>query len=240
MQAEAPQRRAPRPRFSLLSLILLTTVVALALGLVIESNRHRAAMQQAVDENARLKEQLHYLQVTDPTKVAAARIENRNPYLRRWRIYLPPGKRWRLGIFSGLIPTRGYDIDGATNRRNSHYPMMVDLGTGIPPEGALLEASFYNNYNQGWVLQVTGPEGVVPAGVVTARLAGNVATFLEGERRWQTIGESADVEVGQSTHRPDRPIDLWRKLWIAQGNPPSGHKPGFIVWIEPAAEEQAP
>jgi len=236
MQTETPRPRAPRPRFSLLSLILLTTVVALALGLFIASMRHRAAMQQADDENARLKKQLHYLKVNDPTQVVATRIENRNPFLRRWRIYLPPGTRWRLGIFSGLIPSFGYDIDGATNRRNSHYPMMVDLGTETPPEGVLLEAGFFNHHNQGWVLQVTGPEGVVPAGVVTAPLADNVATFLEGERRWQAIGESADVQVGQSSHRPDRPIDLWRKLWIAR-NPPSGHKPGFIIWIEPVPEE---
>ena len=248
MPLETVRVRTWRPRFSLLSLVLLTTVVAAVLGLLIASirhraemqqasSRHRAAMRRALDENARLKKELHYLAVTDPTQVAGTRIENRNPHLRRWRLYLPPGTRWRLGIFSGLIPSRGYDIDGATNRRNSHYPMMVDLGTAVPPEGVVLEAGFFNHHNEGWVMQVEGPAGVVPAGGVTARLTGNVTTFLEGERRWGTIGESADIQVGQSSHRPDRPIDLWRKMWIARDNPPSGHKPGFIVWIEPVPQE---
>ena len=115
--------------------------------------------------------------------------------------------------------------------------MFVELGTDIPTEGVLLEASFFNYQNEGWVLQVEGPEEVVPAGCVTTRLANNVTPFLEGERRWQAISEGADIQVGQTSHPPDRPIDLWRKMWIAQDNPPSGHKPGFIIWIEPTPQE---
>jgi hypothetical protein len=91
-----------RPQFSLLNLLLLVTLIGLLL-LVIQQWREVEPLRQEV---RRLRTELGYLVIEDPTKVHAIRaqsIEAIEPNTWRWRLYLPPGETYSLNVFSGHI-----------------------------------------------------------------------------------------------------------------------------------------
>jgi hypothetical protein len=91
-----------RPRFSLLNLLVMVSVMGLLL-LVIQQWREVEPLRQEV---RRLRTELGYLVIEDPTKVYAIRaqsIEAIEPNTWRWRLYLPPGGKYSLNVFSGHI-----------------------------------------------------------------------------------------------------------------------------------------
>jgi hypothetical protein len=185
-----------RPRFSILSLGLTTTIVALAVGMWLSSRQHNAEKTSWAAEQKLLMSQLNHLDNVDKTKVVAKRIGKGNPHIRRWKIYLPSSKKWRLNLFSGLVPAPGYNIETATNNRNGHRIISVDLQSDAPAEGIELEAGIYNHNNRGWILQVEGPKNVIPNGVVRAKLSASAAEF------WKANGNGAPyLKAVESTSR---------------------------------------
>ena len=82
------------PRFTLTSLLLLVTVLALACTLIVNNNQWR-------EERAELEELRGIagrLVVSDITQVHATPVPTTAPLTWRWQIYLPPDKRYRLAI----------------------------------------------------------------------------------------------------------------------------------------------
>lgn len=117
----ANRRHADRPgrlRLSLLSLLLVTTCVALGLGLWLthqRADRYRAAMSRAFSENQRLRDEYGEFEVTDPSLLYAVMMhkarrdfgqqENRD---WAWRVSVPEGKPLTLRYFDGVIGFKGY------------------------------------------------------------------------------------------------------------------------------------
>ncbi len=88
-----PRRR--RPRVSLLSLLLLTTTAALAVGLYqarVNNTRILARFGPLEAENKRLRAEQGALTVEDPKKVYAIRMPEIMEDVWRYRVYLPPGR----------------------------------------------------------------------------------------------------------------------------------------------------
>jgi hypothetical protein len=239
MDPNTTRKTSLRPHFSILTLVLLTTIVALAMGLFLASTKHRAEQDSWQKERETLLLQLNRLDVTSRSKVVAKRIRDGNPHARRWRVYLPPGKRWRVKMFSGLIPTMGYNVETATNNRNGHFPVSVDIPSQTPVEGVTLEAAIFNHDNKGWVLQLEGPKNILPRGYLRTKLVPDAVKYLEGQRQWGSYSEGRPMPEAQGSFSRDEPLGLWRKQWTAMVDPASGHQPGFIVWMEPLPVENA-
>jgi hypothetical protein len=94
-----------RPRISLLNVLLITSIVALALLAI----RQWQAVKPLRQEVQRLRTELGYLVIGDPGKVHAIQgqpIETVEPNRWRWRLFLPQGGQYSLNVFSGHLPPR--------------------------------------------------------------------------------------------------------------------------------------
>lgn len=99
-----------RPRFSLLTLLLLTTIVALAVSLAI-LYRDFLPLQAEV---ARLRKELGELRVDDPSKLQAIRVETDNELEWKWRVWIPEGTVYRVRSHGDYSLPRGYPQGGGT------------------------------------------------------------------------------------------------------------------------------
>jgi hypothetical protein len=72
-------------RFSLLSLLLVTAIVALALALFLT----RSQLHEVQAESKRLKDQFGELSITDSSQVHLISIPTAEAMHWRWRVYLP-------------------------------------------------------------------------------------------------------------------------------------------------------
>ncbi len=100
----------PRPRFSLLTLILLTTIAALALTVGILW-RDVGPLRQEV---RRLRNEVGELHVEDSTKLHAIRVETDNELEWKWRIWIPESGSYRIGIGGRSVPAQGLTSPGSS------------------------------------------------------------------------------------------------------------------------------
>ncbi len=78
----------PRPRFSLLTLLLLTTVVAMSVALW----QLGSEVVPLREEVRQLRAEVGKLSVFDDEKIYAIQLKTEEKNVWWWRIYLPPGK----------------------------------------------------------------------------------------------------------------------------------------------------
>lgn len=112
-------RRAWTLRFSLLSLCILVAIACVAAAWYGMRTRERAAIEKAAKLEAtvksqqaeirRLRAELGYLTIADRTKVHAVQLKCSEDYHWKWRVYLPPGKPWKLCYVQGQIPGQGFE-----------------------------------------------------------------------------------------------------------------------------------
>jgi len=93
-------QRSLRPRFSLLTLAWLLTIVALAVGLW-QTGREVGPLREEV---ARVREELGYFPVEDESKIQIRRLRGKIPNAWQWRLYLPRSQAYNLYIFHGPAP----------------------------------------------------------------------------------------------------------------------------------------
>jgi hypothetical protein len=95
---------ARRFSFSLLTLFLLTVIVALSVS-------HFVMMRQLRDarlEIESVRREFGYLQIHDPQRIYIAQIEGGESIGYRYRMHIPPGHRYLLHIADTEIPDTGY------------------------------------------------------------------------------------------------------------------------------------
>ncbi|TWT95903.1 hypothetical protein Pla108_29800 [Botrimarina colliarenosi] len=105
-----------RPRISLLSLLLLTAIVALSLALWGESSR-RWPLEREIQA---LRREVGEVAVADPTKMYVQPLDNSvdNRMHFRWRAYVPPG---RAGVVTVLVQQ-------PWKNREGYLTMTLDAG----------------------------------------------------------------------------------------------------------------
>lgn len=99
-----------RPRVSLLNLLLLTTSVALAVGLYRsreDNARLEALFGPLQAENKRLRAEQGTLTIEDPKKIHAIRIADPRDGVWSFRVYLPPGHDYYLAGQANKLPMNG-------------------------------------------------------------------------------------------------------------------------------------
>jgi hypothetical protein len=94
----ASRRRGPR--FSLLSLVLLSTIVALAIGLY-RTGQEVVPLRASI---TRLRKEIGYFPVDDESQVHVRRSSVKIPTAWEWRISLPTPSVYSLRFFAGEAP----------------------------------------------------------------------------------------------------------------------------------------
>jgi hypothetical protein len=145
LESAPTTRRRWRPRYSLLTL-LLVVLTASAILVSILADAEKKNLQAQHD---RLKSKLGVLKITDPAKPHA--IVSGRSYVSeaawRWRVYLPEGKTWRFVYFLENIPENGYPAERGMN--------LGWVMKGDDPE-FVLEAAFTKRQDQDrWSLFVS-------------------------------------------------------------------------------------
>jgi hypothetical protein len=92
-----------RPRISLLTVLLLTTIAGMAL-VIVQLWREVGPLRKEVHK---LRQFVGELSIDDHTRIHAIEVRQPNPNLWRWRLFLPPGAQYKLVEFGGPLPPRG-------------------------------------------------------------------------------------------------------------------------------------
>ncbi|QDU57147.1 hypothetical protein [Aeoliella mucimassa] len=196
-------------RFSLLTLVLLTTIVAL--GIAVAQLYWEVAPLR--DEVKRLRAEVGELDITDKTKVHAVGVVTDNQLRWKWRVWVPEGANYVARGFGEDIPAQGYPDTGATITLSQPGEHVLEWGIEYDPrserwEGRLkVRGSSAGSDPQPWVdwsSRSTSSSGV---GTRTTRV------YDAGER-----------------------VELMRLRCTNDDNTPASPDdpvPGFLIWIEP-------
>lgn len=204
-------------RFSLLSLVLVTTIVALAVTVALLY----CQLAPLRSEVRQLREETGQLVIEDRAKLHVIGIETYNDWAWKWRLWVPVGRTVQLHFAAKEIPKQG------------KFPSHRRLELETKPEGreALVTARVE-----------TKPDGTLRMALSSE----GVTTYLaisEAHAKWLREGErgSSGGAVLKSTQvvMPNDPFDLVRKRVFYDS--PTGQIPpmpqpettdGVLVWLE--------
>lgn len=201
---EPPPRR---PRFSLLALLLLTTVVALAVVVALQWRE----LQPLRDEVRRLRNEVGELTVDDPGKFHAIRVETDNRFEWKWRIWIPAGARYKLHAVSEAVPAAGYPEPEGT------------ISLSEPGEHVVRYLIRRDPRDDRWYGALT---------VGTTSVGKDRHDWVE----WNsTMSQSAGVSRTTREFEPSETVLLYR-LRVADSDKTdeiADPAPGFLIWLEP-------
>lgn len=108
--SDEPQPRPRRPQFSILTLLLVTAIIALSLSVAMLYHK----ITPLREEVARLRDEVGELNVGDAKLLHIIRVDTDNELEWKWRIWLPEGASYRMRAHGGPVPKEGYPNDGGT------------------------------------------------------------------------------------------------------------------------------
>lgn len=203
----------PRLRFSLQTALLLTTIVALAIVVVMQW-RDVVPLRAVVH---RLRDEVGELSVDDPTKLCAIQVDTRDELTWKWRVWIPKGRVYRLREHGGEVPKEGFPQNGGT------------VWLRKPGENVVVYRIVRDPRDGTW-------HGEMKAG--SGGAGGNTQPWVERPRRTST----ADG-VGTSTQsfEPDQRVELMRYRVSQAESSRQIEDPaaGFMIWLEPETGNSA-
>lgn len=211
-----------RPRLSLLTAILLTTIV----GLSIVTFRLWHEVEPLRAQVRSMRTELGQLNIDDPNVPQAVQLGSDKRDQWRWRVYLPSNRT--LFVYTGKIPPRS----GLTK---NWYSAVKHAGSGT--SGTFPKGEF--------VFEVRLEKEGVRWFVVTSRGNGNRTgrMSIDGDRLSREAFRSSGSSIGHDKavrFHPNEPIHLFTLLepavtrvggttsWAS----PQGPANGVVVWIE--------
>jgi hypothetical protein len=224
--AQAPAKRRWRVQFSLGTLIWMT-ITAGALALFGLSYRETLALREG---NRALRDHLGLLTIGDSQKIHVVAAKTEDELTWRWRVHLPPGRKFRLdsrllNIPPANMPSKaGYwgDTAGGTVCPNGQF--LVEAGIRRTADGALFPSLLVNfdpygpNRDEAW-----------PETSLKFRTLGSCTPRKE---QWLTEVNFHYDQLGwNGTKTMDStPVVLLR---LRKGEQTSDQPcPGLMVWIE--------
>jgi hypothetical protein len=178
------------------SAVLLISIAVLTLLLVI-SGFEAVSLHR---ERAQLRLIAGHLDIKDPTKIYAVRIDTKDPYQWAWRIYLPENHQYRIQEYTGRMPaeTRLNEPEWHPSQledaqwRNMHRIGFGGTSGGVNAGDFLLRVALTKESDGNWRL--------------TARslAAGSSGSFRYrsdwiDDRAWS---EATDVPMGEQVELP--------------------------------------
>jgi hypothetical protein len=205
-----PRLRRPI-RFSLRTVFLLVTLVALVISLWINSRE----LRQAKKEVQKLRDECGYLTILDAKKAHAIAVRRLGSLRWAWRIYLPADRQFRLCSSTKLVPAIGIPTDRG-------YSMLHRTGE------FLLEAGVEKDERGQWKLCLQIPGHGESTGI---------GDWRDHASSWSSDG----VGPGQTcSFEPGQSLVLLRlrvseEVRHANGTirrSPQGPADGLMIWIE--------
>ncbi len=232
-QSSQPRWRWQFSLFTLLLVAIIACVVAAYFGTAwrlaeagttIERQKTELAVRDA--EIVKLSAELGKLTIQDPSKVHILALPSKEDWHWRWRIYLPPGKTWRITEAVGeKVPKDGFDMRNISH--SSSYGALdegeftADVWLARDINGKLVLYRQFGRSRSGYHL--------------TEKDATNL--LANGSASSHAAGTSKAVEF----HDPAGPIELFRLHKYLQIEQPNGgstsfEKPdlGILIFLEEA------
>jgi hypothetical protein len=218
-------KKSWRPRFSLLTIIFVMTIAGLAIVVVLlwrEVGPLRA-------DNRRMRNELGYLSIDDPTKAYAIQLDTLDAGPWKWRVYLPPGGKYEMCCYSGRpLPAapslQGRDWPAAVK---SHGGGVISMSSDL--QGEFMVEAMHEKKGRMWTLHFK-PGGSTSIYQASSEVDGDDEPVVAG-----SLGEK------QSKFGPAEPILLLhlarpKITKLSNGNTtsetPGGPADGVVLWIE--------
>lgn len=221
---------------SLLTALLLMTIV----GLAIVTTRLWREVSPLREEMFRLRQELGYLSIKDENKIYAIEVLSGDPDVRRFRVYLPKNKSFKIYDRIHTLPGRPRGMSRADWLKSS---LQSRSGTTSSIDGGefTIECRVRRDpeTKDQWKLEHT----------ILGRGTGSVGSgmpWLSDRRAWST---SSDVTVGkQQECNPDEGVVLYTLRQAVVKEFKGGYStsspdetkdaPGVMLWIAPAVKGQ--
>lgn len=240
--SDSPKRRSWGIRFSLLSMILLITVVALS----ISHWQMFEQLSQMKVRNEQLSQALGIPPITDSTKVTAIGVPVMTQESWEWHVFLPEGKEYDLYVAFTHVPGEGLPenpihVESLTNGEvrinlsidpQEHLPPTVTVRGRYVVPAQDVQTMLYHGLSRreaSWLAHYGGEYREVARG--------------EGDKWYRTSSQGLidDPEFVATTFDPDQPIVLRRTRVFPIENPSDDEQPktcaGMMVWLVPKAAE---
>lgn len=206
MSDDTPLRRKGS-RFSLRTLLLLTAIIALSVTVAMQYRELRPLRKEV----ARLRNEVGELNVEDPAKLHAIRVETDSELEWKWRIWIPENASYRLRADGGLVPAEGFPTGGGT------------MYLREPGEHVIRYAIRRDPRDGRWNGSLHGPTGSVGK---------DHQLWVE----WaSTTSTSSGVGTSTRSYDTDRRVEIIRHRVSQAKSSADIEDPasGFIVWLEP-------
>jgi len=227
-----------RPRLSLLTALLLTTIVGLA---IVVAQLWREVEPLRIDVR-RLRTEVGNLTVEDPAKACIIAVPTSEVDTWRWRVYLPPGNQYELCEYSGHLPKPSPHGD------NSWYDAVRKDGVGSSSistalSGEITIESKIFKRDGTWLLQTSATK----RDDTTSTKSGGTTSIYQPSGDWlsdrRARSSTSDASLtDQLSLEVEQPILLLHlKRPIINDLPGGGHTStmptdsadGIVIWLEP-------
>jgi hypothetical protein len=205
MEANEPTPRR-LPQFSLLTLLLMTALVALGAVVVAQQQEvaeMRAEVQPMRDEVQRIGNEVAGLDVIDPEKLYLIAMPLNGPDEWSYRVHLPAGRRYVVAYQVNKLPLRGAPPELAPMPVGDEIGSLLSGGycTFEPGEHVVRLALERTNEGKWKVVFMTSQAGAAqPSSITEAELPLNLATD------WPEVRKSALATGGVSGKQQERTL----------------------------------
>jgi hypothetical protein len=209
MDEPDPIQRPPRrPRFSLLTSLLVMTIVGLAIG-VWQLWREIAPLRADL---RRLRDEVGALSIDDRTKPCAIRVRANDEFTWKWRLWIPEGRSYILKYASEQIPQNGFPKGHGTITLSEPGETWIEYRIAPDPRSGL------------WMDKLLTP-GV------------SVGSSSQDWVKWsKRTGTGAGVSESTKVFEPGDKIVLARERVSQRATNSSkieDPSAGFMIWLEP-------
>ena len=214
-----------RPRFSLRTFFLVVTAVCFAVGLYVFGKRYIEIQREV----RKLRSEVGYLTIDDPSKVHVLAIDTGEPDTWRWRIFIPQGHRYSWHIAAENIPRDDVPKTGGTSGVSNEPYWEHDNEVLATARLRRVDA------NQ-WRLSIESR-----IGDSKDQMFGTSLQIPDDKLQWMATVSSTDGRVagnsGAQIFDPAGPIILLQRRPCEQqpdGNyaPSPNPMPGFMIWLK--------
>jgi hypothetical protein len=203
--AAPPARR--RLRFSILTLLVATTIIALAVTVVL-LYRELVPLRREV---ARLRDEVGELSIEDPSKLHAIRVDPQSELEWKWRIWIPEGATYQLRNRGGPIPREGFPGDGGTMYLREPGEHVIRYVIRRDPRDNRWIGSLHTR---------------------TGSMSGDEHAWVEWGSKTSTAG---GIGLSTQSFPPGERVEIirYRTSQVTSSANIEDPAPGFMIWLEP-------
>jgi hypothetical protein len=213
-----------RPKFSLLTLLVLVAIACALIGFYVMGTRLRKAER----ELQLLRSETGRLTIGDRSKVHVIRVPVDEPNTWRWRMFIPKGHQYSWNIAAEAIPADDVPQQAGSKAVSNEPYWERD-------NEVLVTARLRREEGNDWRLVVESR-----IGDAQYQMSGGALKIPAEKLQWNTEGASTDGRVAGSARaqvfEPKGPIILLQRRPLERQpdgtyGPSPNPMPGFMIWL---------